>query len=215
MGCVHAARLRRRSSVRDRRFRRPSPHRLSTEDIARRAVLRGWQDWNRRTRIPDGGVPRQPRRPWLSPIVGAVLGGVLGVVVSVADEQIGNPSLLKVTLAVLVGTLTFSFAVLQRIDDDVVPDIGVTAVGSLDLLVPAGLHRLLRSIHPSAATGRRRRGCRKRGSLDVRQDVALRRSARHPVGIYGLDRSTAARPHNERRLHAGRRVLPSCIPVES
>ena len=121
-----------------------------------------------------------------------MLGGILGVVVSVADEQIGNPSLwqyspstasavltaiigataaltgfvvtvtvlvvqmatgtfsarimrlwfrdriLKVTLAVLVGTLTFSFAVLQRIDDDVVPDIGVTLSGffiSLCLLV--------------------------------------------------------------------------------
>ena len=122
---------------------------------------------------------------WLIPIVGAVLGGVVGVVVSVADEQIGTPSLwqyspstasavltaiigataaltgfvvtvtvlvvqmatgtfsarimrlwfrdrlLKATLAVLVGTLTFSFAVLQRIDDDVVPDIGVTVSGVL------------------------------------------------------------------------------------
>ena len=37
--------------------------------------------------------------------------------------------ILKVTLAVLVGTLTFSFAVLQRIDEDVVPDIGVTLSG--------------------------------------------------------------------------------------
>ena len=122
---------------------------------------------------------------WLIPVVGAALGGVLGVVVSVADEHIGTPSLwqyspstastvltaiigataaltgfvvtvtvlvvqmatgtfsarimrlwfrdriLKVTLAVLVGTLTFSFAVLQRIDEDVVPDIGVTLSGLL------------------------------------------------------------------------------------
>ena len=120
---------------------------------------------------------------WLIPVIGAALGGALGVVVSVADEHIGTPSLwqyspstatavltaiigataaltgfvvtvtvlvvqmatgtfsarimrlwfrdriLKVTLAVLVGTLTFSFAVLQRIDEDVVPDIGVTLSG--------------------------------------------------------------------------------------
>ena len=122
---------------------------------------------------------------WLIPIAGAILGGILGVVVSVADERIGTPSLwqyspstastvltaiigaaaaltgfvvtvtvlvvqmatgtfsarimrlwfrdriLKVTLAVLVGTLTYSFSVLQRIDDDVVPDIGVTLSGAL------------------------------------------------------------------------------------
>jgi uncharacterized membrane protein len=36
---------------------------------------------------------------------------------------------LKVTLAVLVGTLTLSFSVLQRIDDDFVPDLGVTLAG--------------------------------------------------------------------------------------
>ena len=30
---------------------------------------------------------------WLIPVVGAVLGGILGVVVSVADEHIGTPSL--------------------------------------------------------------------------------------------------------------------------
>ena len=46
--------------------------------------------------------------------------------------------MLKATLAVLVGTLTFSFAVLRRIDDDFVPDLGVTLSGflvSLCLLV--------------------------------------------------------------------------------
>ena len=36
---------------------------------------------------------------------------------------------LKVTLAVLVGTLTYSFAVLRRIDDDFVPDTGVALSG--------------------------------------------------------------------------------------
>ena len=122
---------------------------------------------------------------WLIPVIGAVAGGVLGVVVSVADEHVSEPSLwhyspstasavltaivgataaltgfvvtvtvlvvqmaigtfsarimrlwfrdriLKVALAVLVGTLTYSFAVLQRIDDDSVPDVGVTLAGLL------------------------------------------------------------------------------------
>jgi uncharacterized membrane protein len=46
--------------------------------------------------------------------------------------------LLKGTLAVLVFTFTFSFSVLRRIDDDFVPNLGVTLAGlavSLSLLV--------------------------------------------------------------------------------
>ena len=129
---------------------------------------------------------------WALPVLGAVLGAVLGLIVSVADEHLGAPTLwqyspstasavltsivgataaltgfvvtvtvllvqmatgtfsarilrlwyrdplLKVTLAVLVGTLTFSFSVLRRIEDDSVPDLGVTLSGlavSLCLLV--------------------------------------------------------------------------------
>ena len=129
---------------------------------------------------------------WALPVLGAVLGAILGLLVSVADEHLGAPSLwqyspstasavltsivgataaltgfvvtvtvllvqmatgtfsarilrlwyrdplLKVTLAVLVGTLTFSFSVLRRIEDDSVPDLGVTLSGlavSLCLLV--------------------------------------------------------------------------------
>ena len=145
---------------------------------------------------------------WLIPVIGAVLGGVLGVLVSVADEHIGTPSLwqyspssasavltaivgataaltgfvitvtvlfvqtatgqlsaralrlwfrdrtLKVTLAVLVGTLTFSFAVLQRIKEDSVPDIGVTLSGffiSLSLLVfIVFFDRFIRRLRPVA-----------------------------------------------------------------
>ncbi len=197
---------------------------------------------------------------WLIPVIGAAVGGILGVVVSVADEHIGTPSLwqyspstastvltaiigataaltgfvvtvtvlvvqmatgtfsarimrlwfrdriLKVTLAVLVGTLTCSFAVLQRIDDDFCPGHRRDPVRSLHLPVPAGLHRLLRSIHPSAATGGRRRGCRKRGSLDVRADSALRRSARHPVGVRDDPRAADTRRAGQpRRRNPGRR----------
>jgi uncharacterized membrane protein len=38
---------------------------------------------------------------------------------------------LKAVLAVLVGTLTFSFALLRRVQDDYVPNLGVTAAGLL------------------------------------------------------------------------------------
>jgi len=112
--------------------------------------------------------------------MGAVLGAILGIVVSVADEHLAEPSmwtyspstasavltsivgataaltgfvvtvtvlivqmatgtfsarimrlwyrdrLLKASLAVLVGTMTFSFSLLRRIEDDFVPDLGVT-----------------------------------------------------------------------------------------
>ena len=84
--------------------------------------------------------------------------------------------LLKATLAVLVGTLTFSFSVLRRIDDDFVPDLGVTLSGffvSLSLLAfIVFFDRSLRRLRPAAV-----RGCRAHGSFDVRADGAPRRSA--------------------------------------
>ena len=160
--------------------------------------------WARRFRLRESLLESL----WLIPVIGAVLGGILGVVVSVADEDIGTPSLwqyspstastvlsaivgataaltgfvvtvtvlvvqmatgtfsarimrlwfrdrmLKVTLAVLLGTLTFSFAVLQRIDDDSVPDVGVTLSGlfiSLCLLVfIVFFDRFIRRLRPVA-----------------------------------------------------------------
>ena len=88
----------------------------------------------------------------LSSIIGAtaaLTGFVVTVTVLVVQMATGTFSarvlrlwyrdrMLKATLAVLVGTLTFSFAVLRRIDDDFVPDLGVTLSGflvSLCLLV--------------------------------------------------------------------------------
>ena len=62
--------------------------------------------------------------------------------------------ILKVTLAVLVGTLTFSFSVLQRIDEDFVPDLGVTLSGffiSVCLLVfIVFFDRFIRRLRPAA-----------------------------------------------------------------
>ena len=145
---------------------------------------------------------------WLIPLLGAVLGGILGIVVSFADEHIGAPSFweyspstastvlssiigataaltgfvvtvtvlvvqmatgtfsarimrlwyrdrtLKAALAVLAGTLTFSFSVLRRIDDDFVPDLGVSLSGlfvSLSLLAfIVFFDRFIRRLRPAA-----------------------------------------------------------------
>jgi uncharacterized membrane protein len=81
----------------------------------------------------------------LSAIVGAtaaLTGFVVTVTVLVVQMATGTFSarymrlwyrdrMLKATLAVLVGTLTFAFALLRRIESDFVPDLGVTAAGLL------------------------------------------------------------------------------------
>ena len=73
------------------------------------------------------------------------------------------------------------------------------------LAVPAGLHRLLRSVHPPAQTGVGRRGRRTRRSLDVRADCPPRRPAGHPVGLrVDTRRSDTRRASQQRRRH------PSC-----
>lgn len=104
----------------------------------------------------------------LSSIVGAtaaLTGFVVTVTVLVVQMATGTFSArvmrlwyrdrtLKAALAVLVGTLTFSFAMLRRIDDDFVPDLGVTLSGllvSLCLLVfILFFDRYLRRLRPAA-----------------------------------------------------------------
>ncbi len=160
--------------------------------------------WARRFRLRESLLEGL----WLIPALGAVLGASLGIVVSLADEHIGDSSLwqyspstastvlsaivgataaltgfvvtvtvlvvqmatgtfsarimrlwfrdrlLKTTLAVLVGTLTFSFSVLRRIEDDSVPDLGVTLSGffvSLSLLAfIVFFDRCIRRLRPVA-----------------------------------------------------------------
>jgi uncharacterized membrane protein len=62
--------------------------------------------------------------------------------------------MLKATLAVLIGTLTFAFSLLRRIDDAFVPDLGVTLSGcfiSLSLLVfIVFFDRYIRRLRPAA-----------------------------------------------------------------
>ena len=178
--------------------------------------------WARRFRLRESLLESL----WVIPVVGAVLGGILGIVVSVADEHIGAPSLwqyspstasavltsivgataaltgfvvtvtvlvvqmatgtfsarimrlwyrdrmLKATLAVLVGTLTFSFSVLRRIDDDFVPDLGVTLSGffvSLCLLVfIVFFDRFIRRLRPVAVAADVARAARSTFAQTVR-----------------------------------------------
>jgi uncharacterized membrane protein len=104
----------------------------------------------------------------LSSIIGAtaaLTGFVVTVTVLVVQMATGTFSarimrlwyrdrMLKATLAVLVGTLTFAFSVLRRIDDDFVPDLGVTLSGllvSLSLLAfIVFFDRYIRRLRPAA-----------------------------------------------------------------
>jgi uncharacterized membrane protein len=81
----------------------------------------------------------------LTAIIGAVaaLVGFVITVTTLAVQMAGNSfsprymrlwyrdGLLKATLAVMVGTLTFSFALLRRIEEESVPNFGVSAASAL------------------------------------------------------------------------------------
>jgi uncharacterized membrane protein len=104
----------------------------------------------------------------LTSIVGAsaaLTGFVVTVTVLVVQMATGTFSarvlrlwyrdpLLKATLAVLVGTLTFSFSVLRQIDEDAVPDLGVTLAGLLVsvsiLIFIVFFDRCIRQLRPVA-----------------------------------------------------------------
>ena len=104
----------------------------------------------------------------LSAIVGAtaaLTGFVITVTVLVVQMATGTFSarilrlwfrdhILKVTLAILAGTLTYSFAILQRIDDDFVPNLAVTLAGVLISLSLVAFiiffDRFIRRLRPAA-----------------------------------------------------------------
>ena len=104
----------------------------------------------------------------LSSIIGAtaaLTGFVVTVTVLVVQMATGTFSarilrlwyrdrMLKATLAVLVGTLTFAFSVLRRVEDDFVPVLGVTLSGFLVSLCLLAfivfLDRYLRRLRPAA-----------------------------------------------------------------
>jgi len=126
----------------------------------------------------------------LSAIVGAMAaltGFVVTVTVLVVQMVIGSFSArymricyrdawLKGTLALLIGTLAFSFSLLRRIESNFVPNIGVSVAGAL---VIAGLvaflyffDRFLHRLRPVAVTEIAARAL----GRDFRADVALLRA---------------------------------------
>src|SRR5271157_6559445 len=139
----------------------------------------------------------------LAAIVGAMAaltGFVVTVTVLVVQMVIGSFSArymrvcyrdawLKGTLALLIGTLAFSFALLRRIESNFVPNIGVTVAGAL---VIAGLvaflyffDRFLHRLRPVAVTEIAARALRR----DFGDDVSLLRAEAdmfagplHPAG---------------------------------
>ena len=104
----------------------------------------------------------------LSSIIGAtaaLTGFVVTVTVLVVQMATGTFSarilrlwyrdrMLKATLAVLVGTLTFAFSVLRRVEDDFVPVLGVTLSGFLVSLCLLAFivffDRYIRRLRPAA-----------------------------------------------------------------
>ena len=215
---------------------------------------------------------------WAVPVLGAILGGILGTIVSVADEHLGAPTLwqytpstasavltsivgataaltgfvvtvtvllvqmatgtfsarimrlwyrdrlLKTTLAVLVGTLTFSFSVLRRIEDDFVPDLGVTLSGisvSLCLLVfIVFFDRSIRRLRPVAVAADVARAARSTFAqtvrladrTDVRWDYGSTRA--DPTLVVGASRGGAIQAVDPdglvawARAHGAELVLP-------
>ena len=123
----------------------------------------------------------------LSAIIGAMAaltGFVVTVTVLVVQMVIGTFSarymrlwwrdpVLKGTLALLAGTLAFSFSLLRRVETDFVPDIGVTVAG---VLVAAGLvlfllffNRFVHRLRPVAVAEIAARQMQR----SLRDDVAL------------------------------------------
>jgi uncharacterized membrane protein len=106
----------------------------------------------------------------LATIVGAtaaLTGFVVTVTVLVVQMATGTFSarymrlwyrdrMLKATLAVLIGTLTFSFALLRRVESDYVPNLGVTVAGGLVvtslLLFLFFFDRFIHRLRPVAVT---------------------------------------------------------------
>ncbi len=215
---------------------------------------------------------------WAVPVMGAILGGILGTIVSVAGEHLEAPSLwqytpstasavltsivgataaltgfvvtvtvllvqmatgtfsarimrlwyrdrlLKTTLAVLVGTMTFSFSVLRRIEDDFVPDLGVTLSGisvSLCLLVfIVFFDRSIRRLRPVAVAADVARAARSTFAqtvrladrTDVRWDYGSTRA--DPILVVGASRGGAIQAVDPdglvvwARAHGAELVLP-------
>jgi Predicted membrane protein (DUF2254) len=151
----------------------------------------------------------------LAAIVGAeaaLTGFVVTVTTLIVPMVIGNFSprymrlwyrdpVLKATLALIAGTLTFAFSLLRRIEPNFVPNTGVTAAG---VLVVASLMLFLfffsRAMSPPSARPR----CRTRGhgrACGLRRDGRAHRAFRYR----DRDAQTGWRADPDRAGNPGRR----------
>jgi len=180
----------------------------------------------------------------LSAIVGstaALIGFVVTVTVLVVQMATGTFSarymrlwyrdrMLKATLAMLIGTLAFSFQLLRRVESDFVPNLGVTVAGALLLvsllLFMFYLDRVLHRMRPVAVAALVARAGRKAfeaavawaGTADAPDFVdrryepgaepALRVRSTHAGAIQAIDSSGLVRWAREHRCLL---VLPHVV----
>lgn len=177
----------------------------------------------------------------LSSLIGAtaaLTGFVVTVTVLVVQMATGTYSarvlrlwyrdrMLKATLAVLIGTMTFAFSLLRRIDDDFVPDLGVTLAGlsvSVCLLVfVVFFDRNLRRLRPTAVAADVARAARSMfvqnvrlaDRPDIRWELALARA--DPTHVVRANRGGAIQAVDPdglvkwARAHGAELVLPHLV----
>ena len=127
----------------------------------------------------------------LTAIVGAMvalIGFVVTIGVLVVQQATGTLSprymrlwyrdrLQKAVLATFAGTFTFAFSLLRRVEDDFVPDIGVTVAGTRRRRQHRAAADLPRPVHPQPAARRGRRARRTVGTGGARRlDPAVPRA---------------------------------------
>ena len=95
--------------------------------------------------------------------------------------------LLKAVLAMLVGTLTFSYGLLRRVEQDSVPSLGVTLAGFFlatgVLLFLVFLNRSIHRLRPVAVAALVAQACR-RSFLDLLHEVEEADAPVHVLGAY-------------------------------
>ena len=157
---------------------------------------------SRHTALPDGltysaGTAQVVLAAVVSASVG-LTGFVVTVAVLIVQMATGTFSarymrifyrdrLLKAVLAMLVGTLTFSYGLLRRVEQDSVPSLGVTLAGFFlatgVLLFLVFLNRSIHRLRPVAVAALVAQACR-RSFLDLLHEVEEADAPVHVLGAY-------------------------------
>ena len=115
----------------------------------------------------------------------------------------------KAVLAVLIGTFTFSYTLMRHVEEDDVPNLGVTLAGSFlglgILLFVIFLDRAIHRLRPVAVAalvaGRRAKALR-----EVLEEAASRAPAVVPGAVQPAGRTPLRRPRWTRRRDPGDRL---------